>query len=55
MLDKMVRLRNAGHNVAELLDRSITNSWMDVYEPKGGGTQGNIQLTAAERLKRMAG
>ena len=55
MTDKLVRLRDAGHNVADLLDKSITNGWMDVYEPKGGGVQGTVQLTAAERLKRMAG
>jgi uncharacterized protein YdaU (DUF1376 family) len=55
MVDKLVRLRDAGHNVGELLDKSITNSWLDVYEPKGGSVQGVVQLTAAERLKRMAG
>jgi len=55
MVDKLVRLREAGHNVAELLDKSITNGWLDVYEPKGGSVQGVVQLTAAEKLKRMAG
>lgn len=55
MVNKLVRLRDAGHNVGELLDKSITNSWLDVYEPKGGSVQGVVQMTAAERLKRMAG
>ena len=55
MVAKLVRLREAGHNVGELLDKTITNSWLDVYEPKGGFVQGVVQLTAAEKLKRMAG
>ena len=54
MVDKLVRLRDAGHNVAELLDKSITNGWLDVYEPKGGSVQGVVQMTAAEKMKRMS-
>lgn len=55
MVDKFVRLREAGHNVGELLDKTITNGWLDVYEPKGGLVQGVVQMTAAEKMKRMAG
>ena len=55
MFVKLSKLRDAGHNVGQLIDKSITNGWLDVYEPKGGSTPGVIQMTAAERLKRMAG
>lgn len=55
MFVKLSKLRDAGHNVGQLIDKSITNGWLDVYEPKGGLTSGVIQMTAAERLKRMAG
>jgi uncharacterized protein YdaU (DUF1376 family) len=55
MFIKLGKLRDAGHHVGELIDKSITNGWSDVYEPKGGSPSGVIQLTAAERLKRMAG
>ena len=54
MVDKLKKLRDAGHNIAELIDKSITNGWLDIYEPKGSLGVG-IQLTAAEKLKRMAG
>lgn len=53
MVDKLKRLRDAGHNIGELIDKSITNGWLDIYEPKGSFGTG-IQLTAAEKLKRMA-
>ena len=33
-LTKLEALRLAGHNIAELLDRSTINGWLDIYEPK---------------------
>ena len=53
MIGKLRILRDAGHNISDLIDKSITNGWMDVYEPKGA-FGGGVQLTAAEKLKRMS-
>lgn len=36
MIGKLEKLKSAGHDVKALLDKSIVNSWLDVYEPKGG-------------------
>lgn len=35
-LDKLDRWRQAGHDIEEILNRSTMNSWVDLYEPRGG-------------------
>ena len=34
MLAKLVKLSHEGHDPVELVDRSIRNSWQDVYPEK---------------------
>ena len=34
MIGKLEKLKTAGHDIKALLDKSIVNSWLDVYEPK---------------------
>jgi uncharacterized protein YdaU (DUF1376 family) len=40
-INKLEALHSAGHDIAELLDRSTINGWLDIYEPKGTQNAGN--------------
>lgn len=37
-VSKLEELKNAGHDVSAILDRSTENNWTDLYEPKAGAT-----------------
>jgi hypothetical protein len=45
-INKLDALHTAGHDIAELLDRSTINGWLDIYEPKGATNAGNSQHAA---------
>ena len=40
-INKLEALHSSGHDIAELLDRSTINGWLDIYEPKGTKNAGN--------------
>jgi hypothetical protein len=40
-INKLDAIRAKGHDIAELLDRSTINGWLDIYEPKGTNNAGN--------------
>ena len=40
-INKLDAIRAKGHDIAELLDRSTINGWLDIYEPKGTQNAGN--------------
>lgn len=40
-INKLTSLHSAGHDIAELLDRSTINGWLDIYEPKETNRAGN--------------
>lgn len=40
-LNKLEAMREAGQDIAEVLDRSTMNGWTDIYEIKGGSNNGN--------------
>jgi hypothetical protein len=42
-INKLEALHTAGHDIAELLDRSTINGWLDIYEPKGTTNARNSQ------------
>ena len=44
ILKDLTRFHEAGHNVGEILNRSIKGGWTDVYEPKTG--QNRVQKTS---------
>jgi hypothetical protein len=47
LIGKLVKLRTAGNDVAEVLDASILNQWQDVYPPKTeGNARGNSAATS---------
>jgi hypothetical protein len=45
-INKLEALQASGHDIAELLDRSTINGWLDIYEPKGLKNAGNSASTA---------
>jgi hypothetical protein len=47
-ITKLETLHTAGHDIAELLDRSTINGWLDIYEPKGI-TNGAANRTTNQR------
>jgi uncharacterized protein YdaU (DUF1376 family) len=47
-INKLKALHTAGHDIAELLDRSTINGWLDIYEPKGI-TNGTANRTTNQR------
>ena len=40
-INKLDAIRAKGHDIAELLDRSTINGWLDIYEPKETNRAGN--------------
>ena len=34
MLGKLERMKQAGHDIKAIMEKTIVNSWLDVYEPK---------------------
>lgn len=40
-LNKLDDMRQAGQDIAEVLDRSTMNNWLDIYEIKGAMNNGN--------------
>jgi hypothetical protein len=44
-INKLDVIRAKGHDIAELLDRSTINGWLDIYEPKGTKNAGNSAST----------
>lgn len=40
-INKLDAIRAKGHDIAELLDRSTMNGWLDIYEPKESNRAGN--------------
>ena len=46
IIAKLERFKNAGQDVKQVLEKSITSSWQDVFEIKGNPAD-NIRLTVA--------
>lgn len=40
-INKLDAIRAKGHDIAELLDRSTINGWLDIYEPRETNRAGN--------------
>ena len=51
-INKLDAIRAKGHDIAELLDRSTINGWLDIYEPKGTNNARN-SASATEPTNAM--
>jgi hypothetical protein len=47
-INKLDAIRNKGHDIEDLLDRSTINGWLDIYEPKDM-KNGAANRTASQR------
>lgn len=36
MVGKLLKMKKAGHDIKAIMEKTIVNSWLDVYEPKVG-------------------
>ena len=41
---ELMRFKEAGHDIAAILDKSTSNGWTDIYEPKGGSANGSDRI-----------
>lgn len=44
-INKLDAIRNKGHDIEDLLDRSTINGWLDIYEPKEMNNGANNRTT----------
>ena len=35
MIGKLLKMKQSGHDIKAIMEKTIVNSWLDVYEPKG--------------------
>jgi hypothetical protein len=50
LIAELEKFRNAGHDVAAILDKSTVNGWTDVYPPKGGEVQARASPAVPQQL-----